>query len=276
MSRRRGGIPRKLVLLPALWACLIAGGITPGMGRENQEEDPPNPYAGDAGAPVQGRSLFRIHCAFCHGIDARGGGRGPDLTLGRWVQSGSDAALFRTIEQGVSGTEMPAYTHADNTTEIWMLVSFLRTLGEDSRPPVAGNRASGEKIFFVKSNCSQCHMIQGQGGLFGPDLSRVGRTRSADYLIQSIREPGKKIPDPYKTVTVVRKDGERITGVRKNEDTFSIQLMSPDEQLHFILKKDLKEVIYESDSLMPAYSREMLNEKDLQDLVAYLDGLRDR
>ena len=79
---------------------------------------------------------------------------------------------------------------------------------------------------------------------------------------------------PYKTVTIVRKDGKQITGVRKNEDTFSIQLMSPNEQLHLILKKDLKEVIYKSDSLMPAYNREMLTEKDLQDLVAYLDSLR--
>ncbi len=169
---------------------------------------------------------------------------------------------------------MPPYIFADD--EIWMVISFLRTLGAGSQPPVAGDREAGEKIFFAKSNCSQCHMIHGKGGLFGPDLSRVGTSRSADSLVESIREPGKIILDQYKTVTVVTTDGKRITGVRKNEDTFSIQLMSADEKLHLFLKRDLEEVIYESDSLMPAYGREMLNEKELEDLVAYLDGLRGR
>ena len=174
MSRRRGVflVPaRKFVLLPALWICLITGGITQGICMEGQEKGLQNPFAGDSGASVQGRSLFRGFCALCHGINASGGGRGPNLTLGRWVHGGSDAALFRTIKQGVSGTEMPAYSHPENPAEIWMIISFLRTLNEGSRPPVAGNSEAGEKIFFVKSNCSQCHMIQGKGGLFGPDLS---------------------------------------------------------------------------------------------------------
>jgi putative heme-binding domain-containing protein len=139
---------------------------------------------------------------------------------------------------------------------------------------VAGDREAGERIFFAESNCSQCHMIQGKGGLFGPDLSRVGTSRSVDSLVESIREPEKIIPDRYKTVTVVTTDGKRITGLRNNEDTFSIQLMSADEKLHLFLKRDLGEVIHEPYSLMPAYGLEMLNEKELEDLVAYLDGLR--
>ena len=62
--------------------------------------------------------------------------------------------------------------------------------------------------------------------------------------------------------------------MRKNEDTFSLQLMSADEQLHLFLKRDLEEVISESYSLMPAYDRKMLSDQDLKDVVAYLDGLR--
>ena len=239
-----------------------------------QEEEVQNPFAGDPGAVIQGRSVFRMVCSVCHGVDGQGGGRGPDLTLGRWEHGDSDAALFRTVEQGVPGTEMPSYLFGDNDREIWMIVSFLRTLGAGSLPPVSGDREAGEKIFFVKSNCSQCHMVRGKGGRFGPDLSRVGSTRSSDYLAESIREPGKKFPRQYQTVSVVTRDGKRITGVRKNEDTFSLQLMSADEQLHLFLKRDLEEVISESYSLMPAYDRKMLSDQDLKDVVAYLDGLR--
>jgi hypothetical protein len=72
----------------------------------------------------------------------------------------------------------------------------------------------------------------------------------------------------------VTKEGKRITGVRKNEDTFSLQLLDQKEQFHLFLKKDLKEVIHERKSLMPKYDQRALSEKDLQDLLAYLDSLR--
>ena len=256
----------------AFLVCLLTGGLAQGLAGGGQEEEPRNPFADDPGAPDQGRTNFRIWCAFCHGLDARGGGRGPNLTLGRWEHGGSDAALFRTIRRGVRGTEMPPYLHGED--EIWTVISFLRTLEAGSQPPVAGDREAGEKIFFTESNCSQCHMIHGKGGVFGPDLSRIGASRTADSLVESVREPRKIIPDPYKTVTVVTSDGKRITGVRKNEDTFSVQLMSADEQLHLFLKKELQEVREETGSLMPGYNRRMLSDKDLEDLVAYMSGLR--
>ena len=48
------------------------------------------------------------------------------------------------------------------------------------------------------------------------------------------------------------------------------------QQLQFFLKKNLKEVTHERKSLMPAYSETMLKPAELQDLVAYLEGLRDK
>ena len=71
-------------------------------------DEPKNPLAGDPAAIKEGASLFRANCSPCHGLNARGGGRGPDLTSGLWIHGGSDAAIFRTISQGVPGTEMPA------------------------------------------------------------------------------------------------------------------------------------------------------------------------
>ena len=71
----------------------------------------------------------------------------------------------------------------------------------------------------------------------GPDLSRVGASRSISYLIDSIRRPDKELSsgmlDPnnhygpqlvHDTVTVVTAGVEKITGVARNEDTFSVQL----------------------------------------------------
>lgn len=261
-----------LLLLSAFLAFPVAGMSLQRPSAGDPEPGPQNPFTRDPEAINLGRSYFRKGCSPCHGIDARGGGRGPDLTSGRMTHGDSDAALFRTIGRGVPGTEMPPSRFKGE--ENWMIIAFLRSLGKDSRAPVAGDRQAGKQIFFVEKNCSSCHMINGIGGRLGSDLSRIGASRSSSHLMVSIRNPGNEISKGFQTVTVVTNDGRRITGVRKNEDTFSVQLMARDEQLHLFLKKDLREVIHGQESLMPVYGEGMLNEVDLQDLTAYLDSLR--
>jgi cytochrome c oxidase cbb3-type subunit 3 len=244
-----------------------------------------NPLTGDPSAIKEGSSLFRANCSPCHGLNAGGGGRGPDLRAGLWVHGSSDAAIFRTIGEGVPGTEMPANPFEDS--EIWALVAYLRSVSGGTKTPVAGDLAQGERLFFGKSACARCHMVKGRGGRLGPDLSRVGAARSAVYLTESIREPDKDlslapldpnnhygIPAQYDTVTAVTREGERVIGVAKNEDAFSLQLLGQDDKLHLFLKKDLREVIHERRSLMPAYPESRLSNQELQNLLAYLTSLR--
>jgi cytochrome c oxidase cbb3-type subunit III len=259
---------------------LISAAVLVAKGQEN-------PVAGNPAAIQEGASLFRANCSPCHGLNAQGGGRGPDLTAGRWVHGSSDADIFRTITRGVPGTEMPANGFDDSET--WAILAYLRSLAPAKSATIAGDPAKGEKIFWGTGGCSTCHMVQGRGGVLGPDLSRVGEARSVTYLTDSIREPSKELTsgmlDPnnhyglplvYDTVTVVTADGHKIVGVAKNEDTFSLQLLDTNQHLQFFLKKNLKEVNHDRKSLMPAYSETMLKSAELQDLVAYLAGLRDK
>src|SRR5256712_690789 len=67
-----------------------------------------NPYAGDAKVAKLGEFEFRANCAFCHGLGARGGGRGPDLTHAQNRHGSSDTDLFQNISNGIPGTAMPA------------------------------------------------------------------------------------------------------------------------------------------------------------------------
>lgn len=216
-------------------------------------------------------------------MNAHGGGRGPDLTTGRWLHGSSDAEIFATINRGVPGTEMPANSFEDSET--WAIVAYLRSLAPAKSEASVGDRMHGEKL-FLSAGCATCHMVHGAGGVLGPDLSRVGGARSSGYLIDSIREPSKELStgmsDPnnhyglplvYDTVTVVTNRGEKIVGVVKNEDTFSLQLIDTHQQLQLLLKKDLKQVTHERKSLMPTYSEQVLNPADLQDLVGYLESL---
>ena len=93
-------------------------------------------------------------------------------------------------------------------------------------------------------------------------------------MVREIRTPSEFIAPSFETVTVVTKDGQRVRGVKKNEDVFSIQVMDTRERIQGYLKSNLQELVYEKTSLMPAFPAGRLNDSDLNDLVAYLATLR--
>jgi cytochrome c oxidase cbb3-type subunit III len=278
-----------LVLTSAALTFVSArGGLVQSAGPQAAEEkSAANPLAGNAAAIAEGTSLFRANCSPCHGLNAHGGARGPDLTSGRWRHGGRDAEIFRTISSGVPGTQMPANGFEDSET--WAIVAYLRSLAPSRAVKLEGDAIKGEKIFVGAGGCATCHMVNGRGGLLGPDLSRVGVSRSVEYLVESIREPDKELSDGmldpnnhyglplvYDTVTVVLKNGDKVVGVAKNEDTFSVQLLDTRQELRFFQKRDVTEVVHERKSLMPAYSGSMIGTDELRDLVAYLVGLQGR
>src|SRR3979409_1878057 len=111
-----------------------------------------NPFAGDANATKVGESQFRANCAFCHGLGARGGGRGPDLSRAQKRPGNSDADLFRTINEGVPGTAMPpngATQQGVGMTEeeIWQVISYIRSVQVKASPQATGNVVRGKELF---------------------------------------------------------------------------------------------------------------------------------
>ena len=71
----------------------------------------------------------------------------------------------------------------------------------------------------------------------------------------------------------VTKDGKVITGRRLNEDTYSIQIIDPQEHLVSLVKADLREYTFIKTSGMPSY-KDKLSSKDIADLTAYLLSLK--
>ena len=178
----------------ATLAAALLGGVTlhlwaqvPAPAAADQSR---NPLSGDPQAITKGAVLFRQECVYCHGVGARGGMRGPDLTTGSWNHGGSDAELVRTITDGVAGTAMPPNNL--KTDEIWQIVSYLRTVQQPPAAPV-GDQARGEALFFGTARCSTCHIVNGRGGRLGPELTTVGSARSRAYLVESIRQPAKQL-----------------------------------------------------------------------------------
>jgi putative heme-binding domain-containing protein len=222
---------------------------------------------------VTGEQLFQNHCALCHGLKG-GGGRGPILAQAKLSRAPDDAALLKVIEDGIRGTEMPG---ADSMSEREMkqTAAYVRSLGKVPQQPVPGNPTRGAEIYRGKGNCATCHSIKGEGGISGPDLAGIGGRRSAGYLRESLVDPGAAVPEGYLLVTVVTKDGHNVTGVRVNEDSFSLQIRNDAGRSYSFWKHEIAQVNKQrGKSPMPSYKGQ-LSDEELTDLVAYLASMKE-
>jgi putative heme-binding domain-containing protein len=248
--------------------------------------DDQNPLANDPKAAKAGEYEFRINCALCHGLGAHGGGRGPDLTRAQKKHVHSDAEMFQVISNGIPGTVMPANgTNGQGVgmtdEEIWQIITYIRSVEVKAPAKPTGSAAHGKELFYGDANCSLCHMVEGKGGRVGPELTAVGGSRTRDSIIDSVRNPSRRLawgltestkefPQEYETITVVTADGKQIKGVALNEDSFSVQMMDTNEQIYLLEKDKLRSFKKSRDSLMPKYNPDLLSDKDLDDIVAYL------
>ncbi len=265
---------RSRAIVGVIACAIVAGPVA------NAQDRPPraaesrpakNPLEGNAQAINNGKAMFRTRCAGCHGPDARGY-LGPDLT-GYWAAGGTDNRMFDIVRSGVPGTEMPPSDPLRVLDkDIWQTLAYVRTLTGPPAGPPTGDAANGERIF--RANCSSCHRVSGRGGQLGPDLSRIGSGRPRAGLASKLRGSADFMRPGYEPVTIVTREGERIRGIKKNEDEFSIQIMDTRERLQGYLKSNLSEVTVDKQSLMPVYGPDRLNDRDLDDLLRYLTGLR--
>ena len=223
---------------------------------------------------ARGEQLFKGQCAGCHGPKGEGG-RGAVLAQPRLRRATDDESLFRTIRDGIRGAEMPG---ADTITsrEIWQIAGYVRWLGRLPQETVPGDAKRGETIYRTKGNCAQCHIANGEGASLGPELTEIGAQRGAARLRSTVLDPASVLPEGFLQVRLVTKDNRRITGLRLNEDTFTIQVRGLDGRNYSFIKQDLKELQKDPGKTpMPSF-RGALSPAEIDDLVAYLVSLRGR
>ena len=257
----RKSLSLSLLVILACSAILVAQHVAPAQ---------KNPFAGKPEAIRAGKGIYDQMCAGCHG--AKGdGGRGPAVNKGVFKHGSEDVQIFGVVKNGVAGTAMPAMGLSDD--EVWQIVSFLRSIGGGDTEVVAGNAAAGEALLAGKGNCISCHMVNGSGSRFAPDLSTIGNLK-AEELRKIIIKPGSREGYQPAYVELKTKAGKIIKGLRRNEDTYSIQLFGTDEEFHLLRKKDIADIKYAEKSIMPADFGQRFSESELNDLIAYLKSLK--
>jgi len=221
-------------------------------------------------SPTPGQRAFTASCAGCHGLDGRGSEKAPNIAGNAKVQHLSDDQMSSIISNGVPGTGMPGFPSL-SAVQVRSLVRYLHVLqGKLGARALPGDAGRGKKMFFSTGECSNCHTVSGEGGFLGPDLSSYGSAMSAEAILKALVNPVRMIQAGYKSAAVTTRDGNRVEGVVRNEDNFSVQLQATDGSFHFFQKSDVQSLEYLDRSLMPTDYGERLSRSELNDLASYL------
>jgi mono/diheme cytochrome c family protein len=241
----------------------------------------------DPAAADRGRKVWASECIDCHGTQARGGDKGPNLVRSVIVlrdRYGSQIGPFLK-----KGHKLQSGTPSANLTDaqIQDLAHFLRQKVNDGlrgsplfqvQNILTGDPKAGAAYFNGDGKCTTCHSptgnLAGIGGrlepvdiqqrfLF-PATGRGGRGRGA---------PAGPNPNTVR-VTVTPAGGAPVTGVLVQMDDFYVTLRDADGALQTIRRGPTVKV-EKTDPL--AFHNELLDkitDKNMHDVVAYLETLK--
>ncbi len=233
----------------------------------------------------QGEKLFRKKksCFACHQLEDEGGLVGPDLSRAGFSYTPEWIFTWIGNPQSIKPkSKMPNL--GLNNKECRKITAFLASLkGEGIKKKwrdylgSSGDPIQGKKLFFDsdgKANCGKCHTVNGQGGKVGPQLSFVGTSRTKEFMLESILNPKAVITSGYSSILILTKKGKFITGVKRNEDDSSIDLVNKEGNVLHISKDEIKKYKTQKISIMPGNFKDILTKDEVRHLLAYLGTLK--
>jgi putative heme-binding domain-containing protein len=197
----------------------------------------------------------------------------PELPLARtvpvesyqnWYREGSEAVRVRAEQLTQSLAESLAEEGAQRWKKVEQLLASL---------PAGGDPNRGMQVFrSTQAACSSCHQVAYVGGLIGPDMSRIGSTRSRRELLEAIAFPSARQEQSYRSEKFALIDGRVLGGLVEETAGDWLMLRTGPEQRVKIRRDEIEERAASDLSLMPAGIVEALTPEQLADLLAFLES----
>ncbi len=230
----------------------------------------PTVLAAQSAEMEQGKRLFESQCGRCHG-PLGNGCKGANLAQPQLRRATDDQALLTIIRRGIAGTEMPGSFLTPS--QVSSIATYVKALGRVEPEEIPGDARRGEGV-YASLDCGVCHTLGGEGGILGPVLDDIGARRSAAHLREALIEPEAFIPRDFLQLRVVTKDGRAMTGIRVNEDGFSVQFRDLVGRIHSFWKDELDTLdkMWQRSPMVSYEAR--LTPVQTDDLVSYLVSLK--
>jgi len=149
-------------------------------------------------------------------------------------------------------------------------------LSELAEVLTGGDVQRGRELFFAnkKAICASCHAVQGQGGQFGPDLTKIGAIRAPRDLLEAVVLPSASFARGYEPFNVVTTDGQVIAGIIGRETADAIHVVGTNRVELRVPRAAIDTIAQSTTSIMPEGMDNQLSRQDLADLIAFLGSLR--
>ncbi len=235
--RRRSRFAAPAVLLIGL---LATGGVYAALSPADAAKQD------DASAVAQGKALFLVGCASCHGMNGegittkRGKQLGPTL-----VGVGAAAVDFQVgtgrMPAAQPGVQIPRKKVIYTADEISQLSAYVSTLGPGPEVPASSeynvSGASNESVVrggeIFRTNCTACHNFAGSGGAlpqgkYAPKLTGV----SQKHIFEALLTGPQQMPVFSNQVLTPEDKRDVIAYLKKTEKTpgyggFSMGALGP-------------------------------------------------
>jgi cytochrome c oxidase cbb3-type subunit 3 len=263
-------------------ATLVAQGQQPG--RVLSGPGPGDKHVVDSAGAERGRTVWAAECITCHGTQARGTDRGPNLTrstvllrdrygseLGPYLKKGHMLQSGRP-GTGLSDSELQDVSHFlhQRLNEILAKgIGFFKTEGV-----LTGDAKAGAAFVNGEGKCTTCHAatasnLNGIGGRYTPvDLqqrflfpSRTGRG--------GVANPGAVV-----TVTVTPASGAAVSGVLVQMDDFDVTLRDASDVMRTFHRTPALKVTKTDPLHAHHLLLDTISDKQMHDVVAYLASLK--
>jgi putative heme-binding domain-containing protein len=185
----------------------------------------------------------------------------------------SDEELERIVsvlpaEQRAEGEHLIEIARAERSQLTSRLADYLSLSAH-------GDPVRGRAVFFgTNAACSTCHRIGNEGGQIGPDLTRIGASRSARDLVESIVVPSSTIAQGFDAYNVEMIDGIVLNGIVQEPSPETLVIIDSARQPTRIRREEIELMRRSSTSIMPDGFGTKLKPQEFGDLLAWLQSLR--
>ena len=150
-----------------------------------------------------------------------------------------------------------------------------RTLGPNPKPraimALKGDPERGKALFTLeRMQCINCHKHEGKGNEIGPDLSKIGKERSRDELLESLLDPSRRVEPKFQSYILKTIDGQALTGLLVSKDAKQVVLKDALNKLHTVAVEDVELLQPSRQSLMPSGLLADLTPQQAADLLEWL------